>query len=257
MGRWWHLHRRIVAAGLALAACDEEVADGVVAEPDGIVGQPADAAEPAEPTDGNAGTRPGAPREGAEPGKGRKAPAERGDPDARTPGAGRPPADGQKPPAPGARNPQARKPGAKPGQPGQPGQPRPVAPKPPGINQVSATKWTITRSLADQWMKNPYALGNVREAGEGWQLVGVRAKAAHWLGMHNGDVILEANGHKLDTRPQLLAAYLDLKNDKLFRVTFVRAGQTVVHTYQIVEGGGSGAEKGEGDGEGGEGRKGK
>ena len=156
--------------------------------------------EEAAPSGGNSGVRP-------QPGK---------------PG-GKPPATKKPQPTPA--------PGAHPAPPGQ----RPVGPKPPGINQVSATKWTVTRSLAERWMENPYALGNAREAGEGWQLVGVRAKAAYHLGMHNGDIILEANGHKLDTKPQLLAAYLDLKNDTRFQVTFLRNGQRMIHTYQILE----------------------
>lgn len=230
-GSWIPNHHLFVAVALALAACEDDATDGLVPEPAPVAEAPVEDAP-----DGNRGTRPDQDPGDARPrdGKGAKA---RPPADGRTPAEGRQPGD-----PPGARNPQARKPG----QPAQPGQPRPVPPKPEGITQVSATKWTVTRSLADQWMKNPYTLGNVREAGEGWQLVGVRAKAAHWLGMHNGDVIMEANGHKLDTRPQLLAAYLDLKNDQVFRVTFVRNGQTIVHTYQILEPGGGG--KGKGDG---------
>lgn len=110
---------------------------------------------------------------------------------------------------------------------------KPVGPKPDGINQVGETSWTVTRALADHWMKDPYALGNARESGAGWQLFAIRTKAAYHLGMRNGDIVIEANGHKLDTKPQLLAAYLDLKNDREFDVTFLRAGRTLHHHYAI------------------------
>lgn len=231
MARWASLDRLVFAAALALAACDDAAPNDATTAPAPIAESPVEEG----PSGGLTGTRPTAP---AEDGAKKEAPAERREPagregreEARTPA--KPPTGGDAR-QPTARDPESRPPGQRTGQPAA----RTPPPKPDGIQQLSATKWTVTRSLADQWMKNPYALGNVREAGAGWQLTGVRVKAAHWLGMRNGDVLMEANGHKLDTRPQLLAAYLDLKNDRVFRVTFVRNGQTMVHTYQIVEGGG-------------------
>jgi hypothetical protein len=111
---------------------------------------------------------------------------------------------------------------------------KPVGPKPAGINQVGDKSWTVTRGLADHWMEDPYTLGNARESGSGWQVFSVRTKAAYHLGMRNGDIVIEANGHRLDTKPQLLAAYLDLKNDREFDVTFLRAGAKMHHHYAIV-----------------------
>jgi hypothetical protein len=233
---WWPLQLCMVVGALSLAGCDEDP-DGLAAAP--VVEDP-DFEDPEDDAveRGSSGKRPDAGDDEDDEDDERER-GERDDDDrARNPQNGKPrpgTPEARKPPAGNPGNPAARKPGT--------GEPRPVAPKPAGINQVSATKWTVTRSLADQWMKNPYALGNVREAGAGWQIVGVRAKAGHWLGMKNGDIIMEANGHKLDTRPQLLSAYLDLKNDRLFRVTFVRDGQTMVHTYQVLEGGGGNAKK--------------
>lgn len=230
-----------MAAALAAFGCEDPEPESVVRTP--MIEEPGD--ERATP-DGNSGRRPGTgdeeERGNGDRGDGDRGDGDRGNGDARNGGGNQ-----------GGANPggggQARKPppgdgkGGKAGKKPPPGKPGVPMEKPAGIHQVSATKWTVTRGLADHWMKNPYALGNVREAGAGWQLVGVRGKAGYWLGMKNGDVIMQANGHKLDTRPQLLAAYLDLKNDRTFRVTFVRDGQTMVHTYQIVEGAGGGGKK--------------
>jgi type II secretory pathway component PulC len=109
----------------------------------------------------------------------------------------------------------------------------PVASKPSGITQTNNTSWKVTQSLVDQWQENPYLLGNVRESGEGWQLMGVRQRLAYHLGMRNGDIVLEVNGHKLDSEPQLLAAYLACKNDREFDVVFLRNGQRKTHHYSI------------------------
>lgn len=247
--------RLVQVAGLFVAlvafGCEDEEGDGFtrspagdVADDDGAADGDDEARRPAP--GGNSGRRPGLDDDDDEE-EDDDDDDDRGGGHARQPqpggGQGRAPQGGHGGQGGGQGGGQAKKPPAQGGQPGarQPqggGNAHQPMPKPPGINQVSATKWTVTRGLADQWMKNPYAVGNVREAGAGWQIVGVRTKAGYWLGMRNGDIIMEANGHKLDTRPQLLAAYMDLKNDKLFRVTFVRNGQTMVHTYQIVEGGG-------------------
>ena len=64
---------------------------------------------------------------------------------------------------------------------------------------------------------------------------GVRTRAAYHLGMRNGDVIMEVNGHRLNTKTQLLGAYLDLRNDKTFDVVFYRDGVRRVHHYVIVD----------------------
>ncbi|MCB9673404.1 MAG: PDZ domain-containing protein [Alphaproteobacteria bacterium] len=137
---------------------------------------------------------------------------------------------------PGQGEPTAGTPGAQPPAPGAPsaGRGKQPSPAPSGITQVSSTKWTVSRSLANRWMDDPYSLGNARESGAGWQLMGIKTRDAYHLGMRNGDIVLEANGHKLNTKPQLLAAYLDLKNDTVFNVTFLRNGQRMTHTYQIV-----------------------
>jgi S1-C subfamily serine protease len=110
----------------------------------------------------------------------------------------------------------------------------PVSSKPSGITQTNGTSWKVTQSLVNQWQENPYLLGNVRESGEGWQLMGVRQRLAYHLGMRNGDIVLEVNGHKLNTEPQLLAAYLACKNDKEFDIVFLRGGQRKTHHYSIT-----------------------
>ena len=51
--------------------------------------------------------------------------------------------------------------------------------------------------------------------------------------IRNRDVLLEVNGHKLNTRAQLLLAYLALKNDRAFDLVFQRQGQRLVHHYEI------------------------
>jgi hypothetical protein len=124
-----------------------------------------------------------------------------------------------------------------PGTPGAPARtgPKPIAPMPQGIVQVSDTRWTVTQDLVDRWLKSTGQVGLVRESGEGWAVTGVRTRAAYHLGMRNGDVIMEVNGHKLDTKAQLLGAYLDLKNDKAFDVVIYRNGVRRVHHYQIVD----------------------
>ncbi len=108
-------------------------------------------------------------------------------------------------------------------------------PKPDGIEQVGDTHWRVSRALVQRWQDNPYALAGAREKDPGWELVGVRVHHAYWLGMKNKDLLMLVNGHKLNTKPQLLSAYLACKNDEEFDVTFVRAGQTVVHHYSIVD----------------------
>lgn len=108
-------------------------------------------------------------------------------------------------------------------------------PKPDGVEQVGDGHWRVARALVERWHDDPYQLGNVREQEPGWELIGVRVKDAYHLGMRNKDVVIEVNGHKLRTKPQLLSAYLDLKNDRSFAVTFVRAGATKVHRYDVVD----------------------
>jgi hypothetical protein len=111
----------------------------------------------------------------------------------------------------------------------------PPAPAPSGISQVNGTTWQVQQRLVDRWQADPYTLGNVRESGAGWELIGIRQRNAYHLGMRNSDIVLEVNGKKLNTMPQLLAAYLALKNDKSFDVVFLRRGAQKVHHYRIVE----------------------
>lgn len=108
-------------------------------------------------------------------------------------------------------------------------------PKPEGIEQVADRSWRVSRALVDRWQDDPYRLGNAREKDQGWELLGVKVKDAWHLGMRNKDLVLLVNGHKLHTKPQLLSAYLACKNDSEFEVTFVRAGETIVHHYTVVE----------------------
>lgn len=123
-----------------------------------------------------------------------------------------------------------------PGTPSAPSRtPRPISPKPSGVEQVGATRWTVTRALVDRWVGDPNQLGVVRESGAGWAVQGVRQRAAFHLGMRNSDIVLEVNGHKLDTQVQLLAAWLDLKNDTSFDVVFLRDGDRLVYHYDIVQ----------------------
>lgn len=111
---------------------------------------------------------------------------------------------------------------------------KPPAPAPPGISQVNGNTWQVTQRLVDRWQADPYSLGNVRESGEGWELLGIRQRNAYHLGMRNSDIVLEVNGRKLNTMPQLLAAYMALKNHKSFDVVFLRRGARKVHHYKIV-----------------------
>jgi hypothetical protein len=156
-----------------------------------------------------------------------------------------PEADPGEPPASrGKRKVRAPKPGPKPPSGAEPdplvpkkkkkAPPQP-GPKPEGIEQVSDTSWRVRRSLVDHWQQDPYRLGNVREKEPGWEVIGVRPKDGYHLGVRNKDVVMEVNGHKLRTKPQLLSAYLDLKNDRVFDVTLVRAGVVRVHHYEVVE----------------------
>lgn len=112
---------------------------------------------------------------------------------------------------------------------------KPIPAAPPGITQVNATTWRVSRNLFDLWQADPYKLGNVRESGEGWQLIGIRQRSAYHLGMRNSDIVLEVNGHKLNTMPQLLAAYLACKNDTKFDVVFLRGGKRMTHHYTIID----------------------
>ena len=106
---------------------------------------------------------------------------------------------------------------------------------PPGLEQVGPTSWRVTRALVTHWQDDPYRLGNVKEHDPGWELLGVRTRDAYHLGMRNKDVVVQVNGHKLNTMPQLMSTYLFCKNDEKFEVEFVRAGQTMVHRYEIIE----------------------
>ena len=110
---------------------------------------------------------------------------------------------------------------------------RPPSPAPSGITQVSTQSWRVDQALVDRWKDDPYELSQVREEGDGWELLGVRQRNAYHLGMRNRDVLLEANGHKLNTRAQLLVAYLALKNDRVFDLVFLRQGKRLVHHYEI------------------------
>jgi hypothetical protein len=156
-----------------------------------------------------------------------------------SPGAATPRAD---PPAPRRQVPEPRKVGKEtspapvPAPAPAPAAPKhPIAPKPAGISQVGDRSWTVTRQLVDQWQSDPYELGNVQEDGEGWQLIGVRQRPAYHLGMRNGDIVLEVNGHKLNTTANLMAAYLACKNDTQFDVVFLRKGARMTHHYAIVK----------------------
>ena len=51
--------------------------------------------------------------------------------------------------------------------------------------------------------------------------------------MRNKDVILEVNGKKLNSKAQLVAAYLALKNKKEFDVLFERNGKKRTHHYVV------------------------
>lgn len=108
------------------------------------------------------------------------------------------------------------------------------APAPSGITRVSDASWKVTPALVEQWKEDPYRLSSVREQGDGWELLGVRQGNAWHLGMRNRDVLLEVNGHKLNTKTQLLMAYLALKNDRAFDLVFSRQGNRMVHHYEII-----------------------
>ncbi|MEQ1569847.1 MAG: S1C family serine protease, partial [Myxococcota bacterium] len=110
---------------------------------------------------------------------------------------------------------------------------RPIAPKPAGVVQLGDRSWTVTRKLVTQWQDDPYALGNVRENGEGWELVGTRQRTAYHLGMRNGDILLEVNGHRLNSMVNLVAAYAACRNDTRFDVVFLRKGKRLTHHYEI------------------------
>lgn len=111
-----------------------------------------------------------------------------------------------------------------------------LRPPPKGLEILPNNHWRIPRRLADRWEENPYRLASPKELDEGWRLRRVRPGGpGWWLGLRNGDVILEVNGMKLNTKPQLIAAYLKLKNKTDFDVKIRRDGQIRIHHYKIVD----------------------
>ena len=107
---------------------------------------------------------------------------------------------------------------------------------PKGIDVLDGNTWHVKKWRAERWKDNPYRLGDAEEQGIGWKLKSIRhGSPGWWIGLRNGDVIKKVNGLPLDTMPQLLFAYLKLKNDTEFEVKIQREGSTITHYYRIVE----------------------
>ena len=185
---------------------------------DGVVeGAPTDtAAAPAEP--------------GAEEGDGSEDPARRPRRRRRKPGAAPRPAPHTSPkPAPAPAPVEEVAPAPKP----KPKPKGPPTPSPGGIDKVADTTWQVTQANVDRWKDDPYILSSVHQEDVGWSLVYARKREAWHLGMRNKDVILEVNGKKLNSKAQLVAAYLALKNKKEFDVLFERNGKKRTHHYVV------------------------
>jgi hypothetical protein len=151
--------------------------------------------------------RPG--QGGAKPGPDKPAPAK--------------PAPAKPPPAPAeeAPTPEPAKPSG------------PPTSKPAGITQIDDTTWQVSQANVDRWKDDPYILSSVHQEDVGWSLVYARKREAWHLGMRNKDVILEVNGKKLNSKAQLVAAYMALKNKKEFDVLFERKGKKRTHHYIV------------------------
>ena len=109
----------------------------------------------------------------------------------------------------------------------------PPSAAPPGITQINDTTWHVTEANVERWKNDPYILSSVSQEDKGWSLVYARKREAWHLGMRNQDVVLEVNGHKLNSKAQLVAAYLALKNKKEFDVLFERKGKKRTHHYVV------------------------
>jgi len=94
----------------------------------------------------------------------------------------------------------------------------------------------VTKRLFEQWKADPYSLGNAVERGTGWELRQIRRRHGYHLGMRNKDVVYEINGKKLNTKAQLLAAYMLLKGKDEFDVVFERKGKRRIHHYTVKAG---------------------
>ena len=107
---------------------------------------------------------------------------------------------------------------------------------PKGLMIGANNRWEIPRVLADRWESHPHRLGSAVEHGEGWKMTRVKnGSPGWWLGMRRGDIILTVNDMKLNTKPQLIAAYLKLKNKTEFEVKIDRDGTIRKHKYTIVD----------------------
>jgi S1-C subfamily serine protease len=107
-------------------------------------------------------------------------------------------------------------------------------PVPSGVHQVGSREWTVSSDLAETWKDKPGTVGRARKVDDGWQLYGITIRQGYNLGLRNGDVITEVNGHELNTKLQQVGAWLDLRNDDQFEVRFLRGGQAMTYTYRIV-----------------------
>lgn len=113
-----------------------------------------------------------------------------------------------------------------------------------GVAKADDNKFTVERSLIDQYLANPEALaGQVRVtphkgsdgAIDGYRLSGIRRGSPfEQLGIKNGDIIHSVNGKALTSTSDAMNAYQSLQNESSFSFEITRRSkrQTMDYTVQ-------------------------
>jgi len=111
-----------------------------------------------------------------------------------------------------------------------------------GIEKLSDTSYTLTRSLVDKLLENQSALmraARITPMKEGDRVSGVKLSAIRpntllsMIGMKNGDVMRTINGYDMSDPSAALQAYARLRSESNITVSMLRDGAPVTLTYNI------------------------
>lgn len=112
-----------------------------------------------------------------------------------------------------------------------------------GIAEVGDNKYTVDRSLVDKYLTDIEAVSKMARAiphrgpdGEidGYRLSGIRRNSPlSQLGIRNGDVIHQVNGHSLSSMQDAMGAYQQLQGGSSFTFEVTRRGQRQTMEYEI------------------------
>jgi len=105
------------------------------------------------------------------------------------------------------------------------------------VNCEPGKRCTIERSLIQDVMANPAALGGMRAypSDGGFKIAGVRAGTlVHELGLRNGDILTGVGGKPLATIDDALSLLPLLRSASNVEVTFSRRGKPITHEIEIV-----------------------